>query len=40
MSVSSRSVAVSALRFLYDVTLKQDRFIEMIPAPKRNTGCR
>jgi integrase/recombinase XerD len=28
-------VAVSALRFLYHVTLKQDRVIEMIPFPKQ-----
>jgi site-specific recombinase XerD len=28
-------VAVSALRFLYHVTLKQDRIIEMIPFPKQ-----
>jgi site-specific recombinase XerD len=28
-------VAVSALRFLYHVTLKQDRGIEMIPFPKQ-----
>jgi site-specific recombinase XerD len=34
VSVSSRTVATSALRFLYAVTLKQDRVIEMIPAPK------
>jgi integrase/recombinase XerD len=33
-SVSSRTVATSALRFLYAVTLKQDRVIEMIPTPK------
>jgi len=34
VSVSSRTVATSALRFLYAVTLKQDRVIEMISAPK------
>ena len=34
VSVSSRTVAASALRFLYAVTLKQDRVIEMIPTPK------
>ena len=34
VAVSSRTVAVSALRFLYAVTLKQDRVIEMIPTPK------
>src|ERR1700740_1202328 len=32
-SVSSRTVAVSALRFLYAVTFKQDQVISMIPAP-------
>src|SRR5216684_1602082 len=35
VSVSSRTVAVSALRFLYAVTLKQDRIIQMISAPKK-----
>src|ERR1700676_2484820 len=35
VSISSRTVAVSALRFLYHVTLKQDRVIEMIPFPKQ-----
>src|ERR1700730_9508837 len=34
VAVSSRTVAASALRFLYAVTLKQDRGIEMIPPPK------
>src|SRR5450755_2792290 len=34
VSVSSRTVATSALRFLYAVTLKQDRVIEMISTPK------
>jgi site-specific recombinase XerD len=34
LSNSSRTVAASALRFLYTVTLKQDRAIEMIPTPK------
>jgi site-specific recombinase XerD len=34
LSNSSRTVAASALRFLYIVTLKQDRAIEMIPTPK------
>ena len=33
-AVSSRTVTASALRFLYAVTLKQDRVIEMIPTPK------
>jgi len=35
VSISSRTVAVSALRFLYHVTLKQDRIIEIIPFPKQ-----
>src|SRR6202049_1559230 len=35
VAVSSRTVAVSALRFLYHVTLKQDQVIEMIPFPKK-----
>jgi site-specific recombinase XerD len=35
VSVSSRTVAVSALRFLYAVTLKQDRIIQTIPTPKK-----
>ena len=34
VAVSSRTVAASALRFLYAVTLKQDRVSEMIPTPK------
>jgi integrase len=34
VSISSRTLAASALRFLYAVTLKQDRVIEMIPTPK------
>jgi integrase/recombinase XerD len=34
VSISSRTVATSALRFLYAVTLKQARVIEMIPTPK------
>src|ERR1700680_3343388 len=34
VAVSSRTVAASALRSLYTVTLKQDRVIEMIPTPK------
>jgi integrase/recombinase XerD len=33
VGISSRTVAVSALRFLCHVTLKQDRVIEMIPFP-------
>jgi site-specific recombinase XerD len=35
VGISSRTVAVSALRFLYHVTLKQDRIIETIPFPKQ-----
>ena len=35
MGISSRTVAVSALRFLYHVTVKQDRVIAMIPFPKQ-----
>ena len=34
-SVSTRIVAVSALRFLYTITLKRNRIIEMIPTPKK-----
>src|SRR6266436_6072004 len=34
VGISSRTVAVSALRFLYHVTLKRDRIIEVIPFPK------
>jgi len=33
-AVGTRTVAVSALRFLYKVTLKRDWAFEMIPAPK------
>ena len=36
-AVGTRSVAVSALRFLYKVTLKQDWPFELIPAPKAET---
>jgi integrase/recombinase XerD len=35
VSVSSRLVAVTALRFLYGVTLRRDRFIEMLPTPRK-----
>jgi integrase/recombinase XerD len=35
VSVSSRLVAITALRFLYGVTLKRDRFIEMLPTPRK-----
>ena len=38
MSVSTRIVAVSALRFLYAVTLRRDWSIQFIPAPKKD--CR
>jgi site-specific recombinase XerD len=34
VSVSSRMVAATALRFLYSVTLKRDRVLEMIPNPR------
>ena len=33
-AVGTRTVAVSALRFFYKVTLKRDWTFEMIPAPK------
>jgi site-specific recombinase XerD len=36
-AVGTRSVAVSALRFLYKVTLKRDWPFELIPAPKSET---
>jgi len=36
-AVGTRTVAVSALRFLYKVTLKRDWAFEMIPAPKIGT---
>jgi site-specific recombinase XerD len=35
VAVSSQTVAATALRFLYAVTLKQDRVIEMIPTPRQ-----
>jgi len=35
VAVNSRTVAVSALRFLYHVTLKQNQVIETIPYPKK-----
>ena len=38
VSVSTRIVAVSALRFLYAVTLRRDWSIQFIPAPKKD--CR
>jgi integrase/recombinase XerD len=34
LSVSSRMVAATALRFFYSVTLQQDRVIEMISTPR------
>jgi integrase/recombinase XerD len=34
VSVNSRMVAATALRFFYAVTLKQDRVIEIIPTPR------
>jgi site-specific recombinase XerD len=36
-AVGTRSVAVSALRFLYKVTLRRDWPFELIPAPKSET---
>jgi Phage integrase, N-terminal SAM-like domain len=35
-SVGTRTVAVSALRFLYAVTLKRDWTVQLIPAPKKD----
>jgi len=35
VSVNSRLVAMSALRFLYRVTLQRERFIEMLPMPRK-----
>jgi integrase len=35
VSVNSRLVATTALRFLYGVTLKRDRFIELLPTPRK-----
>src|SRR5579864_2452627 len=35
VSVNSRLVAMTALRFLYGVTLQRERFIEMLPMPRR-----
>src|ERR1041385_1585675 len=34
VSVSSRLVALTALRFLYGTTLKRERFLEMLPTPR------
>jgi len=36
-AVGTRSVAVSALRFLYKVTLQRDWTVELIPTPKKET---
>jgi len=36
VSVSSRIVAVSALRFLYGVTLRRDWTVQFIPTPKKD----
>ena len=33
ISVNRRFVAMTALRFLYEVTLQRERFIEMLPMP-------
>jgi site-specific recombinase XerD len=35
VSVNSRMVAMTALRFLYGVTLQRERFIEMLPMPRK-----
>ena len=35
VSVSSRFVATTAQRFLYGVTSQRDRFIEMLPVPRK-----
>jgi integrase/recombinase XerD len=35
VSVSSRLVAITALRFLYGITLKRERFLEMLPTPRK-----
>jgi integrase/recombinase XerD len=35
-AVGTRTVAVSALRFLYAVTLKHDWTVQLIPTPKKN----
>ena len=36
VSVGTRIVAVSALRFLYAVTLRRDWTVQLIPAPKKD----
>ena len=35
VSVNSRLVAMTALRFLYGVTLQRERFIDMLPMPRK-----
>ena len=35
VSVNSRLVAATALRFLYKVTLKRERVIDMLPTPRK-----
>jgi integrase/recombinase XerD len=35
VSVSSRLVAITALRFLYGITLQRERSLEMLPMPRR-----
>jgi site-specific recombinase XerD len=35
VAVNSRLVAMTALRFLYGVTLRRERFIEMLPMPRK-----
>jgi integrase/recombinase XerD len=35
VSVNSRLVAMTALRFLYGVTLRRERFVEMLPMPRK-----
>jgi integrase/recombinase XerD len=35
VSVNSRLVAMTALRFLYGITLRRERFIEMLPMPHK-----
>ena len=40
VSVNSRLVAMTALRFLYGVTLQRDASSTCFPCPARNTICR
>ena len=35
-AVGTRTIAVSALRFLYTVTLRQDWAVDLIPTPKKS----